>query len=224
MKARPILFCGPMVRALLDGRKTQTRRVVKPQPAHGCFYAINESQNAALHMARGESGYAIYVPPKPNSKDHRLTCPYGQPGDLLWVRETLGNDGDGDWWYAADTKYTVGDYPDGWQRRQGHKPSIPSIHMPRWASRLTLELTGVRVERLRDISLKDVMAEGCEVRQFWLFGADLAERQRIGADVYGNLWESINGRASRAANPWVWVLEFKVHRCNVDDLLRARAA
>jgi hypothetical protein len=210
MKARPILMSSPMVRALLDGRKTQTRRVVKPQP-HAIDQSYGDVEESEIWAGEffqwheAEHGPSFY-------------CPYG---DLLWVRETITHGGyeAAPITYAADGAHGQFIWPSHWKRH-----CRPSIHMPRWASRLTLELTGVRVERLKEISLNDVWAEGCEVRQFWLFGADTVERQRIGAGVYQNLWESINGPGSWDANPWVWVLEFRIHQVNVDALLRARAA
>lgn len=85
----------------------------------------------------------------------------------------------------------------------------PSIHMPRWVSRILLEITAIRVERLQEISLAQVQREGCEVRQFWLFGANQEQAQKIGASVFGGLWSSINGAESWNSNPWVWVIEFR---------------
>ncbi|GIK74431.1 MAG: hypothetical protein BroJett021_34190 [Chloroflexota bacterium] len=189
MKARSILFSGAMVRAILDGVKTQTRRIVKPP--------------------------SKIVPEWP----FPITpCPYGQAGDRLWVRET--------WWqdrrdqlvavmdvdgYTIDkhqasnaTGCHVGDMAglranQFWRKR-------PSIHMPRWASRITLEIVAIRVERLQDISEADAIAEGIEP----MFLGETPDMKRLGARVqFKELWERINGPGSWAANPWVWVIEFR---------------
>ena len=180
MRERPILFSAPMVRAILEGRKTQTRRVARtpPHPVHG----------------------------------HRLaaaTCPYGQPGDRLWVRETWGPC-DGGFCYRADE-------PEGSTAKPDDGRWHPSIHMLREASRITLEVTGVRVERLQSISDDDAIAEGLERHAqspLWKRGP-LSTDQNI-VDWTGfpllafrSIWEAINGAESWAANPWVWVVEFR---------------
>lgn len=194
MKERPILFSAPMVRALLDGTKTQTRRLVKTQPTH--FNPVGVPRLA-----------------RPVGPSDVITCPYGQPGDRLWVRETwaygihamaANRDEDGPFVYAADGT-TQGRLCDRWR---------PSIHMPRTASRITLEIAGVRVERLQDISIQDAKAEGAwgpddsivdKVATY--FGIDvLAANPRL---AFQMLWESINGPDSWQANPWVWAIDFK---------------
>ena len=178
MKERPILFSGEMVRALVAGRKTQTRRVVKysrrpVQGADGVWYDAD-----GIHPG---------VP---------LRFPYGAPGDRLWVRETFSVTDDA-LYLRADGEEFEG--PDGDHVEPKWKPSI---HMPRWASRLTLEVVAVRVERLQDISEADALAEGVTLRGSTRFEneARLAFKQ---------LWESINGAESWAQNPWLWVIEFK---------------
>lgn len=199
MKERPILFSGPMVRAILEGRKTQTRRVIKPQPSY-----------------QGYDG-----PPKLNSfgefsypAQRGFKCPYGQPGDRLWVRETWNA------WRQCNLEYnewdTCGFAPSEIKERYGAVkleyaatsesvgPWRPSIHMPRWASRITLEIMSVRVERLQDVSEEDARAEGCEWSQ-WSF----PNSTRPGKSAYRALWESIHGHGSWDQNPWVWVVEFK---------------
>lgn len=183
MADRPILFSGPMVSALLAGTKTQTRRVVKPQPA-------------------GEWA----VPGK-------TACPYGQPDDRLWVRETwMDLQGTGvqlasksRYAYGADT--IAGSWDDECRIAYGLKWK-PSIHMPRAACRITLEITGVRVERLQDISADDARAEGCPDKP--VPGAEQASVDAFARQWYGDLWEQINGPGSWDANPWVWVVEFRV--------------
>ena len=208
MKERPILFSGPMVRALLDGSKTQTRRVVKPQPTH--FNPVGVPRLA-----------------KPVGPNAVITCPYGQPGDRLWVRESWAPDPpcDGTWGYttwAGCREGQIAGVPDRFRHPRFcnyaanwlHGPIrwTPSIHMPRWASRITLEITGVRVERLQDISEADAKAEGIEKTPsgFWsLYGQADVDGTYSPRSSYRALWESINGPGSWDANPWVWVVEFK---------------
>jgi hypothetical protein len=210
-KERPMLFSGPMIRALLDGSKTQTRRVVKwPLKANT---AVSYGENAIDY---GRNHHA-----DPTADIIRL-CPYGQPGDRLWVRETCraeeaphGIDGiryiaDDFWQPIKNTVEAAEQWGKMFNYRRVRGATVPPIHMPRWASRLLLEIKAVRVERLQHISERDVRAEGCEMRQFNLLFMDAAERKRAYTDLYGNLWVSINGPESWAANPWVWVVEFKV--------------
>ena len=200
MKERPILFSAPMVRALLAGTKTQTRRVVKLKPWH----QIEERDDGAPWpwMYDGE-----------RDADHWLPCPYGQPGDRLWVREGFSGprcmeaqDG-----CAATPPSKWGESSRIWYWADGDPPTYgdwtrprprPSIHMPRWASRITLEVTGVRVERLQDISEADAVAEGVK-NSLHLPGG------RFATENFAHLWWSINGDGSWEANPWVWVVEFK---------------
>jgi len=186
MKERPILFSAPMVRALLDGSKTQTRRVAK-LTANG--HVKEPGGHRRWHTA---------------DFDARLACPYGQPGDRLWVRETWARDDeDGSLCYRADIGQ--GGEADDWERnRIDGAPRYrwrPSIHMPRAASRITLEITSVRVERLQDISRGDSMSEGCPFPNM-AKGDDPSQWFR-------NLWGSINGHESWQTNPLVWVVEFK---------------
>lgn len=193
MRERPILFSGAMVRALLDGTKTQTRRVVKPEPKHPLF--------AKRHMlALDDEGCDLYL--HSSTLARAIRCPYGKPGDRLWVRETFEKiEGQTQPWIETDYRatYTHGD------RMGDHlglkKRWTPAIHMPRAASRITLEVTSVRVERLGEISEADARAEGFELGAPPCTDAPLR--------WYRNLWESINGPGSWAANPWVWVIEFR---------------
>jgi len=205
VKERPILFTGAMVRALLDGSKTQTRRVLRDQGPVDLGVFTHGS-----HLSRRP------VKERGNVIGHRLasvTCPYGQPGGALWVREAF-RVAEG---YKNLSPNGVRALTSGISihyEANGAAPATfgrlrPSIHMPRAWSRITLEITAVRVERLNQISLSDVRAEGCEVRAFWTFGADEVGRQRIGANVYRSLWESINGPGSWGLNPWVWVVSFR---------------
>lgn len=247
MKARPILFSGPMVRALLDGRKTQTRRVVKPQPSSR--YGDMPADAKALmpckehpdlwciqSFAAGVTQYMKAVPfsSADGIEYFRERCPYGKPGDLLWVRESWRPWNHEELWYCVNyraddacLKPKISDENEGGkfefgcdQAERGEKTSWrPSIHMPRWASRLTLEITGVRVEKLQDISEVDAVAEGYPL-EFEKMGRPAPDPRYW----YTSAWETINGPMSWVENPWVWVIEFAVHRQNIDEFLKARAA
>ena len=218
MKERPILFSAPMVRALLDGSKTQTRRVIKPQPDF-----VGAMGNPHVPWITKAPGLHVF-----------LECPYGQPGDRLWVRETWQTHGELDGITPRDLPNDLHiQHPatyDGWVSKRR-----PSIFMPRWASRITLEIVSVRVERLQAISEADASAEGCErmdsereVRDWKICpqcggnglytafsgsGGALPDSDCFKCDTYvkryRHLWESINGAGSWDANPWVWVVEFK---------------
>jgi hypothetical protein len=207
MKERPILFSAPMVRALLDGSKTQTRRVLRDQDPIdlGAFeHGAHLSRRPVFDkIAQAVIGHRL-VP---------VACPYGVPGDLLWVREAHAfsvDDPEGLHWrddpsnwdviYRADEQQPSG----GWRNGEGEvipAPWRPSIHMPRWASRILLEVTGVRVERLQAISRGDAMAEGCPFPNM-AKGDD--PRQ-----LFSDLWAQINGAESWGANPWVWAIDFE---------------
>jgi hypothetical protein len=199
-RERPILFSAPMVRAILAGRKTQTRRVVKPQPL------LNY----------------------PGIENH---CPYGQPGDQLWVRESFRYFFDEAKLYdciqysADGTLYKPSglNWETGMAFSEKCEPPYkmkPSIHMPRWVSRINLEITGVQVERVRDISDDDALAEGVDTESddcAWAVAekAAIAGVPIVGGSqerfAFANLWDSIN--AARGCgwemNPWVWVIEFR---------------
>lgn len=234
VKERPILFSGEMVRAILEGRKTQTRREIKPQPK--VIHALHT--NASITTER------IF-----RKGDQRIHCPYGQPGDRLWVREAFTLESDEDAGNLAfkpvdgrPIKHVEGNDFYGSHNLIPHykatdpEPSLccesdtcrqcenngegphwkPSIHMPRWASRLTLEITNVKVERLNDISEEDALAEGCfkgpasgRVFNSFIEMRLSGDQWRNCRDWFADLWESINGTGSWEKNPWVWVIEFK---------------
>lgn len=207
MKSRPILFSAPMVRALLDGRKSQTRRVVKPQPEWNVLRQEWQwSHRGALATWSGDKPQAAALL---GLREH---CPYGAPGDRLWVRETWARDDAHDrTFYRADADQS-GAVPyemkgeGGWGGGVGHfKPRRwrPSIHMPRKSSRILLEVTDVRVERLQGISDADAFAEGVE-----RCGHDGYHTDQ-GRCAFRTLWESIHGAESWAANPWLWVVGFQ---------------
>jgi len=186
-----------MVRALLDGRKTQTRRVAKLTDA---AHVKEPGKHRRWHPADPEA---------------RLACPYGQPGDHLWVREAWRTVAGADDISPRNlmnvepyTHYEADDNGTGMGRLR------PSIHMPRWASRITLEITGVRVERLQDISEADAKAEGAKFHDGRGIGHsgwrhDYKDVHSDARSSYARLWQAINGPGSWDTNPWVWVVEFK---------------
>lgn len=198
MKERPILFSAPMVRAILDGRKTQTRRVMKVQPGD----VLWRSNGRDWLWLDNDDGPLTEPAPC-------IRCPFGAVGDRLWVRETWRSErrNDGARMVRFNADNSVEERPSAheapydtvWRRGLTDRWR-PSIHMPRWASRITLEVTGVRVERLQDISEDDAKAEGVSGP----FDALFTPKVRFEA-----LWESINGLDAWDANPWVWVVEFR---------------
>lgn len=208
MRERPILFSGPMVRAILAGNKTQTRRVAKPvrHPGWGNLYDPGVLAREPQHTID-------------------LSCPYGAPGDRLWVRESthrrpmlnlltgepLADKYDGGA-YTADGADVL--TPEGFDLAWWYsRKSCPSIHMPRFACRLVLEITSVRVERLQDISEADARAEGCpftwDGKQYEPPPPEIDSWQGYGRASFSLLWSQINGAESWRANPWVWVVEFR---------------
>lgn len=245
MKERPILFSAPMVRAILEGRKTQTRRVVKPIGNDEGFVIIDygnggwpyrsDDGDSTTHTVK--RGGKLYLEETPH------VCPYGQPGDRLWVREAwrIGAwddngalcidyfDGPRKEWVeipeaadpqssmywrlveqSSDDAAKIYGNQDRYEWEPGNSPCRwrPSIHMPRWASRINLEIVAVRVERLQDISEADARAEGAP------FELGELERLILGAKAkyrsgFVRLWQFINGEQSWHDNPWVWVVEFK---------------
>jgi hypothetical protein len=216
MRERPILFSGPMVRALLAGTKTQTRRIMQRQP---------ENEPWTAYTLFGQAGYTPdreWVarengPDYPDGKEDECWCPYARRrGDRLWVRETwMDLQGTGiehrdrggklqRYAYAADTP--VGTHGDECRKDFGLKWR-PSIHMPRVASRILLEVNSLRVERLAEISEADARAEGVEPND--AYAGPAKDRQGGWRNGYRILWEQINGPGSWDANPWVWAIEFK---------------
>lgn len=213
MKERPILFSAPMVCALLAGTKTQTRRVCKQQPysngyhwdGHDILCHNDYLPPSAMLMDLGGRNLGSTS----NLEGWESECPYGQPGDRLWVRETFsdvyGAGGDEDRrkreaMYRADGE--TDPYVIGYRW-------TPSIHMPRWASRILLEIVSVRVEQLHECSEVDARAEGVTISDDHKRGYCAGESLPPTIRAYRDLWESINGAGSWAANPWVWVIEFK---------------
>jgi hypothetical protein len=197
VKERSILFSGEMVRATMDDRKTKTRRVIKPQPEHVWGFGVRhgDPEYFSAHV-RYSGGH---------QPDPWIHCPYGKPGDKLWVRETWGlwdtdpEDGPENatiFWKATDLDI------DHLKHQLRYQLWRPSIFMPRWASRITLEVTGVRVERLHEITPDEAYQEG--VGNNWQ-----PESNQIA--TFSRLWDSLNAKRgySWESNPWVWVIEFK---------------
>ena len=229
MKERGMIFNAEMVRAILDGRKTQTRRIMKPQPEpcpRGGHWWPSNVFKTMLHvedeMQNGKGGWGGLVGD---------ACPFGDVGDRIWVRETfqgpLVHEELFEEYSAYPEKFETPEYceyaADGGVRpeycdlddnlRHGWRPSI---HMPRWASRILLEITNVRVERLNAISEEDAEAEGIDMEALYdsqdcydcIADHNMTGRPTVtGAFKY--LWESIYGAENWLANPWVWVIEFK---------------
>jgi hypothetical protein len=219
MKVTPIIMSAPMIRALLEGRKQQTRRILKPQ-------SMFDGSEAIVKRFPRQKG-----------------CPYGESGQsFLWVRETFCPVDDeefgGSRWidYRATPRYSQ-DAPAGWENASDDPNALkwkPSIFMPRRVSRLTLELSGVHVERLQAISEEDALAEGivhdraASYSRFHVPGVehpakDFPELSRTNArEMYAALWDCLHGSGAWLANPWVWVLTFRVHQVNIDTFLKTR--
>lgn len=205
MTERPILFSPPMVKAILQGRKTQTRRALRDQQPIDLGAAMH-----GAHLNRRD------VHDHGKLVGHRMApvrCPYGQPGDRLWVREALYLGDDNKWRRTADESLIELDSDNEWvpymlswaHHKEGER--CPSMHMPRFASRITLEVMGVRVERLQEISEEDALAEGV-IRRPIEGEPDLSLPAR---DGYQWLWDTLNADRGFGwdKNPWVWVVEFK---------------
>lgn len=216
MKQRPILFSTPMVQAILEGRKTQTRRIIKKQPKSGEQYG-----KATVLDGTSDKVWTIGLPG--SSYVDIINCPYGKPGDVLWVRETFGNlkVKFGYYMYKADDlniseeaiKKTL--FQNRWK---------PSIHMPKAAARIYLKITQIRMERLNDISEEDAISEGVPSRLIPPFNAFSKPRTSYfdyqcktfpsmhifnAKDSFKSLWQSINGFNSWTLNDWVWVVSFE---------------
>lgn len=226
-KEIPILFSTPMVQAILAGRKTMTRRVVKPQPD------TEHKPSLVPRSLQNENDWGKWYWDSPEGETILKPCPYGKPGDLLWVRESMYQVWEEGVFYSADN--TPWDCPADFAYRSGNC-AIPSIHIPKAAARIWLEVTGVRVERLHEINPHDACNEGVE---YWNIDGEAMEGGELQADFknytwterkernpnyedrnfptfanavdsFRTLWQSINGPGSWEANPWVWVVSFRV--------------
>ena len=191
MKEHPILFSTPMVQAILEGRKTQTRRVIKPQPDEEPYFANKTFMWYAENKPKGLSD-----------------CPYGEPGDLLWVRETtIRNNNSNTYWPVADGYVKTADY----------EKTIPSIHMPKDAARIWLKVKDVRVERLESISSNDAKAEGIDYSMSpigfcgWDYQTGGYNAMTTPYHSFMSLWRKVHGieRYGKTGNPWVWVITFE---------------
>lgn len=238
MKERPILFNTEMVKAILEGRKTQTRRVLSNQPDKNCDEAF-----------LGLDGIWCFSKPTLSKRisysGDDIKCPFGMVGDRLWVREAFMPDpsADSDHWNDEDSLHTyyswdgcgskVSELPKAlktnkhvFYKAEANHPELslwtPNYRMPRWASRILLEITGIRVERLSNISRSDAVDEGIETfkidcgrdglktayKDYTSHNDAITRNNPI--DSFRTLWESVNGADSWDKNPWVWVIDFKV--------------
>ncbi|QVI69169.1 hypothetical protein [Pseudomonas syringae] len=220
VKERPILFSAPMVRAILEGRKTVTRRACKHQPDVPVTDAIPRREfphGPATIDWYWRPKFGHYQPGPSSGWDFK--CPYGQTGDRLWVREAWQADAQVN--AIAPRELSHGEpiqYPaDGALRQYGCsmiKPgkNRPSIHMPRWVSRILLEITDVRVERLQAITYEEAVAEGVHrdrACRMWTATDEGGACHKYPVPAFRDLWSGINGAENWNANPWVWVVEFK---------------
>jgi hypothetical protein len=228
MKEHPILFSTEMVRAILDGRKTMTRRIVKPKNDDGEIICQAAEPYHAIESSGGGKGFA-------SNRIECIPCPFGKPGDLLWVREAFEvyvcNNGDDYTQLKFISNNKVVDYNTN--MRPGKHPSL---HMPKETAQIWLEITDIKVERLQDISPGDACEEGLE---YWNIDVAAFEGGELQADFknytwtekkekdpnyedryfptfascidsFRTLWQSINGEENWNVNPWVWVISFKV--------------
>jgi hypothetical protein len=217
MTDRPIIFSGSMVRALLDGRKTQTRRILKPQPKTFRITEDGVEQDAPviLHHTESEPWPKVAIGRVITRQEVRY-----RPGMRLWVREAHATSANPDLkpWYRLD-------HPEA--TAAGPRVDVkwrPSIHMPRWASRFTLNVTAVRVERLQQISEADAMAEGMinlggrGVPDCWWHSHDgLSRAGATARAAFGMLWDDLHGAGAWDANPWVVAITFGVAKRNIDE-------
>ena len=194
MVEKPIIFSAPMVRALLDGSKTQTRRVLDNKRA------VMRDRSDALDCVRVHIGYRLWV----RENWQGLTF-----GDYLPTNSRV-----------CDLRYAATDALADAHRDVRGYPWRPSIHMPRWASRLTLTVTDVRVQRLQEISAADSLAEGVQCHTCKAMGQSACNRRGCFAsiDAFRAIWDHINGPGAWAENPWVAAYTFTVHRCNIDQM------
>lgn len=224
MTEHPILFSREMVRAILEGRKTQTRRVVKPQPTLD-FHYMSWLTSDTYEWTTGHPLNVKY----PETQRHAVKCPYGKVGDRLWVRETWATSPFLNMRAPRDLSKRALIVYRADEINESHFCFRPSIHMPRWASRLNLEIVDVRVERVQDISEHDACAEGINffgsddsiMEGSYLYSANplpvkTEQDMRFGwghtaGEAFHQLWDSINTKRGFGwdKNPWTWVVEFK---------------
>ena len=241
MTDKPMIFSASMVRALLDGRKSQTRRIIKPQPPVDAHMVRAYTDNAPRPALRNTIGW--FVPEAgdlwPCNDEDRIPLPYA-PGDQLWVREAHAFVPASAYRNSLFVQQRIDSndpdraavYREGFDRSTGGIRWRPSIHMPRWASRLTLVVKDVRVQRVQEISGEDCIAEGVEC-QTCATGCSAGRtpcKQRGCFEIRENfraLWNDLQSKSrgtaySWEANPWVVALTFTVHRCNIDQMEAAQ--
>lgn len=240
LKSRPLLFSAPMITALLDGRKSQTRRIVKPQPYSNGFRFDGDDflchndylppSAMLMDIGHGKSRYTTS-----DIEGWESSCPYGQNDEFLWVRETWRTDGpQSECTGPSDVRFAASVDEAEWAISKWK----PSIFMPRWASRITLRITDVRVERLHEITEANAIAEGVEFESadppfYYLPGIHPHSITAVGVEEsgsvphavrsYAKLWDHINGSGYWARNDWVWVISFATIKANVDDVLPGEA-
>lgn len=222
-KEKPIIFSAPMVRAILEGRKSMTRRIVKADWLDDSWWQIQPK----------DGWHAVFMTEVPYGMERGLVCPYGSPGDRLWVREKFDFSPCGltgcEIFYWADGSSQKRTPPNDYNPYLYPNERVrPSIHMPRWASRITLEITAIRVERLQEITNQDAQKEGPPWANPHRHGPEglefdehpgkiirdpYADRHNTGINdcwicAFRMIWSDINGPGSWDLNPWVWVIEF----------------
>ena len=212
-RERPILFSTPMVQAILAGRKTMTRRIIKPQPDDDGLWNDTDFPRSLQSTLKGWNGSTENF-----GESREWRCPYGQLGDILWVRETLYQHGELGLSYVADNKdIDEAAIPEDYTPYRDYAScKVPAIHMQKSVARIWLEVTDIKVERLQDITDDDAKAEG-------MLHGDQPPKSIGGHPVtmtidarseFYSLWCKINGEESLEANPWVWVVSFKVLSTN----------
>lgn len=206
-KEYPILFSAPMVQAILDGRKSETRRT------RGLKRINARPDDWAKHVFDASTKEWVFTAEHGQAEQVRLKCPYGQAGDELWVRESWRADT-----FACDDSVKPSLLPQcrPWYEADGQAPEHygklrPSIFMPRWASRIQLVRTDTRLERLNDISEDGAISEGVQPRDFICCNSNKPARYSA-KTVFSTLWTDINGVGSWNENPWVWVIKYMVWR------------
>lgn len=223
MKEIPILFNTEMVQAILEGRKTMTRRIIKTTH-HGwdcqkMIFALSRTIKAHFTKISSLIGFHAFFTGD-GFEDHKLgtKCPYGQLGDVLWVRETwcLPSLYDG---FESDYYFKAGFSSANIETRHASKSWKPSIHMPKEAARIWLSVEEIRVERLRDITQEDAISEGIKFSRLFEEWGGVVPHPKVKdhyrwyanpVDAFNNLWIHINGEESFKANPWLWVVKFRV--------------
>ena len=222
-KERPIILNAQEVNAVLAGNKTQHRVMVEPDDETGAFSVVDYGKGWQAY--KSSDGESILLD---GGCEHRLLCPFGVTGDRLWVQEPSLIHCDWDWFYADSSlveckePFTPNDLHLTWDdKHQEYKGAISAEHLPRWASRLLLEITDIRIERVQNISGGDACAEGCPkflTRHCFDASKPLADRNAV--SWFAETWKENHSEQSYLSNPWVWVLEFKVVKASNKDAVQ----